>query len=215
MRANRHLRGHKWIQSRPKRIVDILLLTCLLPCAIGIAIVATLALLPRHRHRVFLIQDRVGRKGHLFRIHKLRTMPIGTQRLSRLGNVLATLGADETPQLLFTIWTGRMALIVPPALVPEDFLKMKAALSPKQYKEWYHAYTNCRPGWMGAFSRNSRLYIAQSKEYLQARHFYDTFYFKNACLALDVIILAQSLTMWCTPPQNLYRALKQLCAPRE
>gem|GEM_PF-3638228 len=183
-----------------------------MPFAVCIATFSLLALLPRHRTRVIFSQKRVGQDGRLFTIHKLRTMTRDRQ-LTRMGSLVAILGADETPQLLYTIWTGRMALIGPRPLVPQDFTKMSLALSPQEYQDWVTAYTACRPGWMGAFSRQSRLYIAQSKEYLRARYVWDTFYLKNACLTLDIIILVKSLSMWCTPPQNLGRALLRLVTP--
>ena len=208
------LSGEAWIRSRRKRLLDLFLLLWLLPFAFGIAVFSIIALLPRHGRRVVLAQKRVGRGGQLFVIHKLRTMTRG-HRLTRMGSLLAILGADETPQLIYTIWTGKMALIGPRPLVPQDFPKMKLALSPQEYEQWYVAYTNCRPGWMGAFSRQSRLYVAQSQEYLRARYAYDTFYLKNACLTLDIIILAKSLTMWCTPPQRVWSALLKLAALRK
>lgn len=198
--------GPVWIRSRRKRLSDLFLLLCLLPPTLCVALFSVSATVARYGRRGIFAQKRVGLDGRLFTIHKLRTMT-KEGSLTKQGNILAILGADEVPQLLYTIWTGRMALIGPRPLVPHDFTKMAHALSAQEYQEWYCAYTACRPGWMGAFSRNSRLYPAQSNAYLRARYRYDTFYLKNACLKLDLIILLKSLTMWCTPPQNLWLAI--------
>lgn len=203
------LRGPAWIRSRRKRVLDLFLLTCFMPFVVCIAAISIVALLPRHKSRVLFRQKRVGQNGKLFVIHKLRTMT-PEHRLTRTGNVIAILGADETPQLLYTIWQGSMALIGPRPLVSQDFSKMAAALSDQEYQEWLTAYTACRPGWMGTFSRQSRLYVAQSPQYLRARYKWDTFYYHNACFTLDILTLGKSLTMWCTPPQRLARAILQL-----
>lgn len=185
-----------------------------MPFAFCIAVLSVAGLWWRHGRRTIMTQERVGRNGELFVIHKLRTMA-HDRYLTRLGGVVAVLGADETPQLLYTIWSGKMALIGPRPLILQDFSKMMAVLSPEEYSEWYTAYTSCRPGWMGAFSRQSRLYVAQSREYLRARYHWDTYYLKNACFTLDIIILAKSLTMWCTPPRRLWNALKKLVASKK
>jgi lipopolysaccharide/colanic/teichoic acid biosynthesis glycosyltransferase len=77
----------------------------------------------------FFRQERVGRGGNLFRIHKFRTMVIdaeqmGSQitvgadaRVTRVGRWLRKYKLDELPQLL-DVWLGHMSLVGPRPEVP-------------------------------------------------------------------------------------------------
>lgn len=78
---------------------------------------------------VFFRQERVGRGGKLFRIHKFRTMVTDAERLglqitvgadarvTRVGQWLRKYKLDELPQLL-DVWMGSMSLVGPRPEVP-------------------------------------------------------------------------------------------------
>ena len=78
---------------------------------------------------VFFRQERVGRGGKLFRIHKFRTMVTDAERrglqitvgadarMSRVGQWLRRCKLDELPQLL-DVWLGQMSLVGPRPEVP-------------------------------------------------------------------------------------------------
>jgi lipopolysaccharide/colanic/teichoic acid biosynthesis glycosyltransferase len=77
---------------------------------------------------VFFSQMRVGRRGKLFRIWKLRTMRAGSEggvitaagdgRVTRVGAALRRCKLDELPQL-FNVLKGDMSLVGPRPEVPE------------------------------------------------------------------------------------------------
>lgn len=78
---------------------------------------------------VFFRQERVGRGGKLFRIHKFRTMTADTgsnnlqitvgadPRVTCVGKWLRKYKLDELPQLI-DVWMGRMSLVGPRPEVP-------------------------------------------------------------------------------------------------
>lgn len=78
---------------------------------------------------IFFRQERVGRGGSLFRIHKFRTMVTDAERLglqitvgvdarvTRVGHFLRKYKLDELPQLI-DVWLGRMSLVGPRPEVP-------------------------------------------------------------------------------------------------
>ena len=78
---------------------------------------------------VFFRQERVGRGGMLFRIHKFRTMVTDAERsglqitvgadarVTRVGQWLRKYKLDELPQLV-DVWLGHMSLVGPRPEVP-------------------------------------------------------------------------------------------------
>ena len=125
-----------------KRLFDLLCagagLVLLAPLLFGIALWIKLD----SRGPVFFRQQRVGRFGAPFRIHKFRTMRVdasalGPQitvgadpRVTRAGRLLRRHKLDELPQLL-DVFTGTMSLVGPRPEVPRYVALYPAALRDK------------------------------------------------------------------------------------
>lgn len=125
-----------------KRLFD-LLLSC-----IGLLLLAPLLLLIALLIKldspgpVMFRQERVGRFGKPFRIHKFRTMrhePAGQglqitvgadRRITRVGGFLRASKLDELPQLL-DVWLGDMSLVGPRPEVPRYVAHYPAELREK------------------------------------------------------------------------------------
>ena len=135
-----------------KRLFDLLLssigLVLLMPVLLLIALVVKLDSAGPVMYR----QERVGRFGRTFRIHKFRTMrhvpataadaraPVSTpglqitvgadSRITRAGRFLRTSKLDELPQLL-DVWLGDMSLVGPRPEVPRYVAHYPAHLRDK------------------------------------------------------------------------------------
>ncbi len=125
-----------------KRLFDLLLSTLGLLVLAPVLLALALAVKLDSRGPVFFRQERVGRFGQPFRIHKFRTMrhdPVGQglqitvgqdARITRVGAVLRQTKLDELPQLL-DVWLGDMSLVGPRPEVPRYVAHYPEALRAK------------------------------------------------------------------------------------
>ncbi len=121
-----------------KRIVDILASLFLIVLFLPFWILIPIAIRLDSKGPIFFLQDRVGKKGKLFKIFKFRTMKVGADefwtqggtlgekakqggwkltleedtRVTRLGKIIRQISVDEFPQL-FNILKGDMSLVGP------------------------------------------------------------------------------------------------------
>jgi lipopolysaccharide/colanic/teichoic acid biosynthesis glycosyltransferase len=123
-----------------KRVFDVVLslagLVLLSPLLLAIAVWVKLD----SPGPVFFRQERIGRHGVPFRIHKFRTMVHGGQgaqitvgadrRITRAGAVLRRAKLDELPQLI-DVLKGDMSLVGPRPEVPRYVAMYPAALRDK------------------------------------------------------------------------------------
>ena len=129
-----------------KRLFDLAL--CLLALPLVLPLLALLALWVRldSRGPALFVQQRVGRGGRPFHIHKLRTMAVdsdgalahgaGDARITRAGRWLRRSKLDELPQL-FDVLAGHMSLVGPRpellryvALYPEEVRRAVLSVRP-------------------------------------------------------------------------------------
>ena len=116
------------LRDAAKRGLDIVLSLAVLPVVVPVLALAALWIKLDSPGPVLYRQERVGRHGRLFRIHKLRTMRVhddrgpqltqaGDARITRAGRWLRRRRVDELPQL-WDVLKGDMSLVGPRPEVP-------------------------------------------------------------------------------------------------
>lgn len=125
-----------------KRLFDILLSSLGLLMLAPVLLLIALAVKLDSPGPVFFRQERVGRFGAPFRIHKFRTMrhdqggkglqiTVGADsRITRVGGFLRRSKLDELPQLI-DVWVGSMSLVGPRPEVPRYVAHYPAAMREK------------------------------------------------------------------------------------
>ena len=125
-----------------KRLFDLILSSLGLLVLAPVLLLIALAVKLDSPGPVFFRQERVGRFGRPFRIHKFRTMrhdPVGQgpqitvgadRRITRVGAVLRQTKLDELAQLI-DVWQGTMSLVGPRPEVPRYVAQYPADLRDK------------------------------------------------------------------------------------
>ena len=115
-----------------KRAFDIALSGVGLLVSMPVWLAVAVAIKVEDRGPVFYTQERVGRKGRVFRVLKFRSMipnaearvgalqaAQGDRRVTRVGHLLRATALDELPQL-WNIFRGDMSFVGPRALRPGE-----------------------------------------------------------------------------------------------
>jgi lipopolysaccharide/colanic/teichoic acid biosynthesis glycosyltransferase len=120
-----------------KRLFDVVVSLCALLLLSPLLLLVALAVKLDSPGPVFFRQERVGRHGVPFRIHKFRTMRTGAAglqitvgadpRITRVGAWLRRSRVDELPQFI-DVLLGRMSLVGPRPEVPRYVALYPAAL---------------------------------------------------------------------------------------
>ncbi len=189
-----------------KRAVDLtgaaLLIALLAPVLLAIAVLVKLT----SAGTVLFAQERVGRRGKRFRVHKFRTMCGGAEeilratpdlyaryvaggyklsdeedpRITPLGRLLRRSGLDELPQL-FDVLSGDMSLVGPRPIVPPEL---------EQYPEYLALIRDCKPGITGCWQVSGGAYMNYTLRAELERH-----YAMTHSLRADLAIIARTVRM--------------------
>jgi len=180
-----------------KRLVDVIVATGALvvfsPC---LAITMLLVKLTS-RGPVFFRQDRVGKKGRIFEIIKLRTMHVNAEaqtgptwakpndpRVTAVGRVLRRTHLDEVPQL-FNVLKGDMSIVGPR---PERaFFTKKFA---REFPEYMRRH-DVRPGITGLACIRCR--SDQDIRDVRRKLKLDLIYVRRICWLVDFRIMVETL----------------------
>ena len=183
---------------RLKRIVDVLVVLVIAPFALllglGVALVIKLSDLSSP---VFYSQERVGRFGCLFRIHKFRTMREGAEqvqgavwaskddpRVTWAGKSLRKYRLDELPQL-WNIIKGEMSLVGPRPERPELVAKLEKVIP------YFRERENLPPGLTGW--AQIRYPYGATIEDARAKLEFDLYYLQSFSSALDLRIILRTI----------------------
>ena len=186
-----------WPRTLIKRTVDLIGSMVLLLLALPLLIVTAIAIKLESQGPVFYRQERVGLDSRPFKVVKFRSMRIDAEkdgqprwaatkddRITRVGAVIRRYRIDEFPQLL-NVLKGEMSLVGPRPERPFFVAQLQAEIP-------FYAVRHClKPGVTGwaqvRFQYGAT--IADSLEKLQ----YDLYYVKNHTLALDLLILFETI----------------------
>ncbi|MBE9532920.1 MAG: TIGR03013 family PEP-CTERM/XrtA system glycosyltransferase, partial [Proteobacteria bacterium] len=190
--------GSGVIRRIGKRAVDIVAVVLLLPLALPVMLLVSLAILIESMGRgpILYSQTRVKQDGELFEIYKFRSMVTDAEkdgvarwaskndaRITKVGSVLRKGRFDELPQL-FNVLKGDMSFVGPRPERPE-FIEKLAATIP-----YYEERHRVKPGLTG-WAQICYSYGDTEKDAIEKLQ-YDLYYVKNYSVLLDMLILLQT-----------------------
>jgi len=184
--------------SASKRALDLVLSTVGLVLLLPLMAVVAIAVKLTSPGPVLYHQQRVGRQGHIFTVHKFRTMrhnaeaetgPVwaakeGDTRVTPIGGWLRRARLDELPQL-WNVLIGEMSFVGPRPERPEFVAELTRQIP------YYGQRHIVRPGITG-WAQVRYTYGASTEDALQKLQ-YDLFYIKNLTIALDVFIILDTI----------------------
>ena len=184
------------ISGRIKRLFDIILSIVLIFASLPLIVICGLLITLSSKGPIFFSQTRVGMRGKLFTIFKLRTMRADAElqgaqwaqdkdpRITKVGNFLRQTRLDELPQC-WNVLKGEMSFVGPRPERPE-FTKELAQHIP--YYELRHIVKPGISGWAQVIFP----YGASVEDSLRKLQ-YELYYIKNQSLLLDLNIMLRTL----------------------
>ncbi len=175
-----------------KRLMDISIgLVGLLVFALTFPFVALLIKLTSPG-KVFIVQDRVGKLGAVFKVYKYRSMyvdeknvwtQVADKRITPFGRILRKTRVDEWPQFINLI-LGNMSLVGPRPEQPGIVEKLKTEIP------FYDERHLVKPGITGWAQLN--VYAGSLEESIHKLQ-YDFYYIKHRSLSLDLEIILKTI----------------------
>lgn len=151
---------------------------------------------------VFYLQERVGKKGRIFKSIKFRSMlpqpaeervkfmqaQEHDERITKVGSLLRAMALDELPQLI-NILKGEMSFVGPRALVPRE-KEINAATEKDIFNfPGFKERSQVRPGLTGIAQVFAPRDIGREDKFK-----YDIWYIENQSFLLDVYLII--LSFW-------------------
>ena len=188
----------------PKRAFDTLLAGTGLVASAPVWLVIAALIKLEDGGPVLFVQERVGKRGRLFKALKFRSMIVdaeaqvgpvqaseGDSRVTRIGRSLRATAMDELPQL-WNIWRGDMSFVGPRALRPGEIeLNGSGTLERLEAVPGFDARCAVRPGLTGVAQ------IYAPRDAVRRNKFrYDLVYIRRQSFSLDLRLIL--LSFWIT-----------------
>ena len=183
---------------RLKRFGDITISLILLIISFPLIIFFGILIKTEDRGPIFYSQERTGLYGEIFKLVKLRSMKINSEkegpvwakmhdlRITKVGRFIRKSRIDELPQL-WSVIKGEMSLIGPRPERPEiEELLVKEI-------PFYNYRNTIRPGISGWAQVNYR-YGSSIKD-SKMKFSYEVFYLRNYSFLLDILIFFKTLKL--------------------
>ena len=188
--------NYNFFEYRIKRIIELLITILLILASAPVIILSALLIYKEDRGPIFYSQIRRGIYGKSFRIFKLRTMTIDSEkdgiqwsskndpRITKIGSLLRKSRIDELPQLISVI-SGDMNLIGPRPERPEIDNYLEKKIPGYQIKYFI------TPGITGWAQVNYPYGASVQDSY--NKFSYDLYYLRNFSIFLDILILFKTI----------------------
>ncbi|MEW6675505.1 MAG: sugar transferase [Nitrospirota bacterium] len=187
-----------------KRLFDILLSSIGLILSSPLWFLISLAIILEDGWPIFYRQERVGKRGKIFKAIKFRSMikdaesgigPVqaveNDLRVTKVGMILRATAMDELPQL-WNILKGDMSFVGPRALRPEELeIKGNPEILSIEKIPRYEKRLTVRPGLTGL----AQVYLPSDAP-RRDKFRYDLLYIKNQSFLLDLRLIF--LSFWIT-----------------
>lgn len=187
------------LQQALKRMLDIVLVLCVLPTVVLIMPMVALAIKLDSRGPVFYRQTRCGRAGKPFSIFKFRTMTTDAEkdgkarwasandnRITKVGRVLRKTRLDELPQI-FNILRGEMSIVGPRPERPEFIEELQQEIP------YYRTRLMVKPGLTGWAQVHYD--YGNSVEDALIKLQYDFYYVRYWSIWLDIYTMFQTFAV--------------------
>ncbi len=187
---------NKFISMRIKRVGDIAFSLVLLFLTSPIIFVSAIVIYLQDNGPILYSQIRVGRKGKEFRIYKLRSMKINSEkegvqwskyndkRITKFGRIIRLFRIDELPQLI-SVLLGDMSLIGPRPERPEIIKLIEKEIP------YYNLRNGVRPGISGWAQVNFP--YGASIDDTKKKLSFDLYYIHNFNILIDILILLKTI----------------------
>jgi len=185
------------VQLLTKRVLAVCFAAIGLIVCLPVMLIVALAIRLDSTGPAIFRQHRVGKDGKIFTIYKFRTMYCEADqngnhkpaqkrdsRVTRVGRWLRRARVDELPQL-YNILQGDMDFVGPRPFVPNQEADLVEQIP------LYHHRWAVKPGATG-WAQVNRSYCVTLEDNME-KLAYDLFYIKNMSIALDFIILIQTI----------------------
>ena len=185
------------VRSALKRTLDLAVSAAMLVVALPIMLVAALCIFLESGAPIFYRQERVGQRGRVFSMYKLRSMRQDAEkdgtprwaaakddRTTGVGRVIRKLRIDELPQII-NVFKGDMSFVGPRPERPYFVDELVKAIP------YYSLRHTIKPGITG-WAQVCHPYGASIEETTEKLR-YDLYYVKNHALFLDLVILLATI----------------------